>query len=644
LLALCVVLGAALRLPGIGRSLGPDELFTIGVFTTHSILDIIARYDLPNNHIFHTLCVRAMQGLLGDSEWSLRLPALLAGLAGIPVLFWFARRLTGAPSVGLLSALLLAAHPLHISLSQQSRGYTLLVLCAILYAGFLWLGVTRSLTRHTGTAPGVWTVRSNPHNDTWIWFGVALSGSLATLTLPSAALLIGAGTIGALLLARSAKAGSSPGESSGKGQSRFIVLLPLALATLVIAVHTALVYLPLAEELRAHADRFGQPLTISGFSDFLAATWLAIGPPRLAWLMHLFAAWGLITLEGARRGAGLFLGAIVGLPLVLTLALGAHAEPRLYLFLVPFSLVAIAAGAESLRLLIQRKTAGAIRWTAALPILAVGAAFYSNVSAPIETGYRDAGRYVAEQTRAGDLVIIPYIMDAAIGFYAAGATVDRVRAIPETGIHRVLFVDRPDTDHFRLDDLMLAANFTTDAADHRDTYAHLQLPTAAFTAIRHFGSTVVHATRTSATPIDLGILNQADAWHLYYAQDPAATSITATAASALRLDAGGKAAVIHSRRRVSFTQNGLALIALHKRGNGYASLYEIVDDEPQALQMVTPLAAPAIHIVEGDTVHADVALAPVVANREYGLFLTTHGRVEVSDWRVSFLPYKEPNQ
>ena len=641
LLALCVGLGATLRLPGIGRSFEQVELFTIGVFATRSAIDIITSYDLPNNHIFHTLCVRVMQGFLGNSEWPLRLPALLAGLAGIPAAFWFARRLTGAPSVGLLSALLLAAHPLHISLSQQSRGYTLLVFFAILYAGFLWLGVTRTLARHAGTTPGVGPIHSNPHNDVWIWFGVALSGSLATLTLPSAALLIGAGTIGALLLIRSVSGRSSGSESADSGRSRLTLLLPLVLATLAITVHTALVYLPLVEDLRDQAPG-GQALTISGFADFLSATWLAIGPPRLTWLMHLFTAWGLITLAGARRGAGLFLGALIGLPLVLNLALGTQAEPRLYLFLVPFSLVAIAAGAESLRLLIMRKTFGTLRWAAALPLIAVGAAFYSNVSAPMETGYRDAGRYVAEQTGPGDLVIVPYIMDSAIGFYSAGATVDRMRAIPETGINRVLFVGRPGTASFRLDDLMLASNFTTDAADHRDTYAHLRLPTAAFTAIRHFGSTVVHTSRSSPTPIDLGSLNQADAWHLYYAEDPATTSITATTASALRLDAAGGAAVIHSRRRVSFSQNGLALIALNKRGNGYASLYEVTDDEPQALQMVTPLAATAIHIIEGDTVHAEVALAPVVANRDYGLFLTTHDVVEAGDWRVSFLPYKEP--
>ncbi|MDP7634704.1 MAG: hypothetical protein QF402_17330, partial [Candidatus Latescibacteria bacterium] len=88
LLGLFVVLGVTLRLPGIGRSLGHDELYTIVIFASRSWLDILSGYDLPNNHIFHTLCLRGVQLLLGDAEWSQRLPALLAGLAAIPSLYW----------------------------------------------------------------------------------------------------------------------------------------------------------------------------------------------------------------------------------------------------------------------------------------------------------------------------------------------------------------------------------------------------------------------------------------------------------------------------------------------------------------------------------------------------------------------------
>ncbi len=639
LLGLLVVLGAIQRLPGIGRSFGHDELFTISFFATRSFVDILSGYDLPNNHILHTLCVRVVQSLFGETEWLMRLPALLAGLAAIPALYWFARRLTGAPTVGLFAALLLAGHHLHISFSQAARGYTLLALLGILYAGLLWLGLTRVFTRQARQAhsqkavEGIGAPDAETNNDTWIWVGVALTGSLATLTLPSATLLIGAGTIGALLMIRRLST-----------STRRTALVPLILATLVIAVHTALIYLPLLQDLRSHAQRFGEPLSITGFSDFVSSVWFAIGPPRLGWLMHLLTAWGLITLEGARRGAGLFLGSLLGLPLLLNLALGTQADPRVYVFLVPFSLLAIAAGTESLRLLLQRKFSGTLRWAAAIPIVAVIAGFYTDIKAPMETGYRAAGRYVAEQTQAGDLVIVPYIMDSAIGYYSDGATVDRVRSLPKAGIKRVFFVDRPGTPRFRLADLMLASNFTNDAADHRDTYAHLQLPEAAFLPVREFGPTAVHQLPTVPTSFDHADLAQTDAWNLYYASNPDQTSFVTTTPLSFRLDPAGGSAVLHSRLALSFGANGLALIAVNLHGNGYASLYELVDGEPVAVQMVTPIAAPAMHVVGTDTFYAEVALAPVVADRAYGLFLTAHDVVDAGDWRLSFLPYTEPVQ
>ena len=375
-----IALGVTLRWPGIERSFGHDELNTI-LFASQSWSDILSAHDLPNNHFLHTLCVHFMQSVFGDAEWVLRLPALVAGLMGIPVIFWFARRLTGAPTIGLLAALLLTGHALHVSFSQQAQGYTLLVLLGTLYATALWIALTRSLgaarldsaaTRADVTPTQDTTAhdaRPGPRSEAdWSWIGVAATGSLAILTIPGAALLIGAGTIGAMLLIRRTR-----------GSSVTSTLVALLLATAAIGLHTVLVYLPHLEHLHAHADRFGEPLTLTGFADCVAGVWSAIGPPRLGWLMHVFAAWGLITLEGARRGAGLFLGTLLGLPLVLNLALGIQVEPRVYVYLVPFSLVAIAAGAESLRLLILRRTSDVAwgRWVAAVPLLAVLISFYA---------------------------------------------------------------------------------------------------------------------------------------------------------------------------------------------------------------------------------------------------------------------------
>ena len=58
----------------------------LGIFASLPLVDIFTSYHLPNNHILHTLCVRAATNVLGDAEWSLRLPALLAGVLAVPIL------------------------------------------------------------------------------------------------------------------------------------------------------------------------------------------------------------------------------------------------------------------------------------------------------------------------------------------------------------------------------------------------------------------------------------------------------------------------------------------------------------------------------------------------------------------------------
>ncbi len=221
-------------------------------------------------------------------------------------------------------------------------------------------------------------------------------------------------------------------------------LAGLGLATFGLTLVTALIYLPLIDALRLHAQTFGQPLSFLTFPAFLTSVLDHIGPLRWTGVVQALSLWGLITLEGARRGAGFFLGGLIGFPLLLNLLLGTQAEPRVYLFLVPFHLIA-----------------------------------------------------------------------AAIGYYSKGATVERQRQALDEGIQRLL-------------------------------------------------------------------------------------------------------------------------LALNKRGNGYASLYEIsaATGEPEALQMVTPLSATAIHPDAGEPRYAEVALAMLQAGRTYGIFLTAHGPVGTGQWQL----------
>jgi len=74
-------------------------------------------------------------GLVGRSEFRVRLLSALTGILTLPLLFVVGRRLFGS-AAGAAAALIGAVAPIHIALSQSARGYTLLAFLSLLS---LWL-------------------------------------------------------------------------------------------------------------------------------------------------------------------------------------------------------------------------------------------------------------------------------------------------------------------------------------------------------------------------------------------------------------------------------------------------------------------------------------------------------------------------
>ena len=113
-----------------------------------------------NNHPLYSLLCRASLALLGLSELSLRLPALVLGIAGVGACFVL-RRYAGLTCAALTAALL-AISSFHIDHSTEARGYSGLMLWAglsslfflrALYrnqrADWCWCGVTTFLGCYT---------------------------------------------------------------------------------------------------------------------------------------------------------------------------------------------------------------------------------------------------------------------------------------------------------------------------------------------------------------------------------------------------------------------------------------------------------------------------------------------------------------
>lgn len=118
------LLGLVLRLYGARRALAMDELNNVWLATGGKEL------SLSVNALLYLPLIRLLHSL-STAELTLRLPAILAGTATLPLFSWTGRRLFGA-SVGLVSALLLAVSPAHIALSQLVHSYSLFCLLSVL--------------------------------------------------------------------------------------------------------------------------------------------------------------------------------------------------------------------------------------------------------------------------------------------------------------------------------------------------------------------------------------------------------------------------------------------------------------------------------------------------------------------------------
>ena len=139
---LITLIGFSLRIIDLNQSIAYDEAYTFIHFASREFKHILADYSAPNNHIFHTILVGIAYRLFGGQAWVLRLPAFLAGILMITATYITARRFFSAHQ-SLAAAGLAAITPLFVNYSVNGRGYTILVLFALLSANFAGILVTR---------------------------------------------------------------------------------------------------------------------------------------------------------------------------------------------------------------------------------------------------------------------------------------------------------------------------------------------------------------------------------------------------------------------------------------------------------------------------------------------------------------------
>jgi hypothetical protein len=205
-----VALAAALRLAFLSQPMRYDEAFTYAEYASRPLHVVVSKYDYPNNHVFHSLCVHAACALLGDSPWAIRLPAFLAGVLVVPACYAAARALYGRPAA-LLSACLAAGSSVLIEYSTNARGYALITLLFLLLIRLGCVVLRRPTVLGWGllsalAALGFWTVPVMlfPYGALVLWLAAAsFAGprTRATYGRSFPRWLIGSGVLTVLLTA-----------------------------------------------------------------------------------------------------------------------------------------------------------------------------------------------------------------------------------------------------------------------------------------------------------------------------------------------------------------------------------------------------------------------------------------------------------
>lgn len=133
---LVVLIGAVLRIVRMNSPITYDEALAYTNYSARSLVTVFSDYTFAGNHVLHSFLVKVSTSVFGLHLWSLRLPALLAGILVMPLFYLFARAMFNRYIALMAVALVAASGPL-IEYSALARGYSLvwLFMLSALLAG-----------------------------------------------------------------------------------------------------------------------------------------------------------------------------------------------------------------------------------------------------------------------------------------------------------------------------------------------------------------------------------------------------------------------------------------------------------------------------------------------------------------------------
>jgi hypothetical protein len=399
-IALLTLLGAALRLRILDNPIEYDEAFTYFHYGAGTLWNAVSNYGLPNNHIFHSVCLWLSTRALGLSVLSLRLPVLVAGIALVPLTYLLGREASGSVAAA-FSAALMAGCKVFAFYSVDARGYGLQ---AALFVAALLL--TPRLVRQPSAA---------------LCAALAATTALALFTIPTLVFGVGSIFLWGLQLAF---------ETPDARSKRTLWLVASALLAAALA---GLLYAPaidFALHSRIHWEKGYGARTFAAMCQGLLE-YFAAGLPRYwAFGILVLVALDAVADVAVRRRIPL---AVIWLAwplctLALHLMLAPRAPfPRNFLFEVPLLFVlagrALELGASSVRLGLPAAGTRAAGLVAASAVaLSTALPAYADYREAMRPGYLNS-RYVFEQfmrpMRPGDELAAAGIIMDPVRIYAA---------------------------------------------------------------------------------------------------------------------------------------------------------------------------------------------------------------------------------
>ena len=389
ILGIVTIGGLWLRVHNLGLDLWLDEISPLVDYSRLSAAQVVGSYLRSNNHLLNTLLTRLSVSAFGQSEWSVRIPAVTFGVLTIPALYWVARLgLSRITALG--AALLLACSYHHIFFSQNARGYTAYVLFALLSTGSLLRAARNDELRY------------------WIMYIVFATLGMASLLL-TAFVLTGHAILAALLLLARRRSGHDSAPLLRRFAAVFLIGALLAFQIYAAAIPEA--YVTLTTVYSVPSTGFSL-FSADFFNEMMRGVSAGFGSPLIALIFLLAGAAGF----GALVALSWPLATGLVLPEVLTLGVlvagGLTLSPRFFLLSVPLAMLSAVAGLETVTGWCSRRFIASARtirlaWLAALVVMAAASLkslpyYYRTPKQP----YRAALAYADKHGNGAPVVVL----------------------------------------------------------------------------------------------------------------------------------------------------------------------------------------------------------------------------------------------